>query len=93
MSISERHYDTKLKREVCPDVHKRYWYGNVPTYYPCGFLSDVKMTCDTLQELLEYKLNDDDEPNDEDYAKKFCWDYQNRKFINPSTELKLNKGE
>jgi len=34
-----------------PDLSKRYWYAEVVQYYPAGFLDDVRMTCDTIDEL------------------------------------------
>lgn len=47
--ISKRGY--KDGNSIEPDFSKRYWYGVIAQYYPCGFLDDIDATCDTLEEL------------------------------------------
>lgn len=52
--ISRRSYHKG--EAVPPDFTKRYWFADIAHYYPGGFLEDVDVTCDTMDEVkVTYK--------------------------------------
>jgi len=55
------------------DFNKRYWYVKIEQYYPLGFLEDVEATCDTLEEVGTFHLND--------LMGQYVWDSIKREFL------------
>jgi len=72
-----------------PDFGKRYYFGVIAQYYPCGFLDDIDATCDTIDELRE--LIEEEKDSWGEWI--VCWDSIDRIYLDDLINEVHNEGK